>query len=29
VVGPDTPHRVVGGRDVWFCSTGCRDGYAA
>ncbi len=29
VVGPDTPHRVVGGADVWFCSTACRDRYAA
>jgi xanthine dehydrogenase accessory factor len=29
VVGPHTPHRVVGGVDVWFCSTGCRDRHAA
>lgn len=29
VVGPDTPHQVVGGRDIWFCSTACRDRYAA
>lgn len=29
VVGPDTPHRTAGGADVWFCSPGCRDRYAA
>lgn len=29
VVGPQTPHLGVGGSDVWFCSTACRDGYAA
>ncbi|MGH9170685.1 MAG: XdhC family protein [Acidimicrobiales bacterium] len=29
VVGPDTPHRLVGGAEVWFCSPGCRDRYAA
>jgi xanthine dehydrogenase accessory factor len=28
VVGPDTPHLVVDGADVWFCGTGCRDRYA-
>ncbi len=29
VVGPDTPHSVVAGTDVWFCSPSCRDHYAA
>ena len=29
VVRPDTPHRAVDGADVWFCSTACRDAYAA
>lgn len=29
VVRPDTPHRAVDGVDVWFCSTACRDAYAA
>jgi xanthine dehydrogenase accessory factor len=29
VVRPDTPHRAVDGTDVWFCSTACRDAYAA
>lgn len=29
VVRPDTPHRVVAGKDLWFCCTGCRDQYAA
>jgi xanthine dehydrogenase accessory factor len=29
VVGPHTPHRLVEGADVWFCSAGCRDRYAA
>nr|WP_246401525.1 XdhC family protein [Jiangella mangrovi] len=29
VVGPDTPHLVVDGEDVWFCGPGCRDRYAA
>ena len=28
-VGPHTPHRLVEGADVWFCSAGCRDRYAA
>ncbi|WP_083458982.1 XdhC family protein [Jiangella muralis] len=28
VVGPDTPHLVVDGEDVWFCGPGCRDRYA-
>ncbi|WP_198663603.1 XdhC family protein [Jiangella endophytica] len=28
VVGPDTPHLVVDGADVWFCGPGCRDTYA-
>lgn len=23
-VGPDTPHAVVDGADVWFCADGCR-----
>ena len=27
VVGPDTPHAVVGGQDFWFCRPGCRDTY--
>jgi xanthine dehydrogenase accessory factor len=27
--GPDTPHLIVDGRDVWFCGTGCRDHYAS
>lgn len=27
-VGPDTPHLVVDGADVWFCGPGCRDRYA-
>ena len=26
--GPDTPHLTVDGREVWFCSSGCRDTYA-
>jgi xanthine dehydrogenase accessory factor len=29
VVGPETPHAVVAGNDVWFCCPGCRDRYAA
>jgi xanthine dehydrogenase accessory factor len=29
VVGPDTPHRQVEGRELWFCSSGCRDRGAA
>ena len=29
VVGPDTPHRSVDGSEVWFCSSGCRDRFAA
>lgn len=29
VVGPGTPHRQVEGQEIWFCSTACRDGYAA
>lgn len=29
VVGPDSPRLVVDGEDHWFCSTGCRDAYAA
>ncbi|MEV5410019.1 XdhC family protein [Thermopolyspora sp. NPDC052614] len=28
-VTPQTPHLLVGGEDVWFCGTGCRDRYAA
>lgn len=28
VVGPDTPHLVIDGADVWFCGPGCRDAYA-
>lgn len=27
-VVPDTPHLAVGGADVWFCCTHCRDVYA-
>jgi xanthine dehydrogenase accessory factor len=29
VIGPDTPHLLVDGEDLWFCSAGCRDRYAA
>jgi xanthine dehydrogenase accessory factor len=29
VVGPDTPHAVVDGADVWFCGPGCRDHHVA
>jgi xanthine dehydrogenase accessory factor len=29
VVGPETPHRTVGDREVWFCSPSCRDRFAA
>jgi xanthine dehydrogenase accessory factor len=29
VAGPGTPSLVVGGETFWFCSTGCRDAYAA
>jgi xanthine dehydrogenase accessory factor len=29
VIGPDTPHAVVGGQDFWFCRPGCRDTYLA
>lgn len=29
VVRADTPHRTVDGVNVWFCSSACRDGYAA
>ena len=29
VVGPHTTYLLVEGVDVWFCSTGCRDSYAA
>ena len=29
VVGPDTPHRSVDGSEVFFCSSGCRDRFAA
>lgn len=29
LVLPDTPHVAIGGTDFWFCSTGCRDRYAA
>ncbi len=25
VVGPETPHRTVGGVERWYCSTECRD----
>ncbi len=28
-VGADTPHLRVDGEDLWFCSAGCRDRYAA
>ncbi|MGW1208159.1 XdhC family protein [Streptomyces sp. NPDC002499] len=26
---PDTPHLTVGGADLWFCGTHCRDRYAS
>ncbi|MGH9085694.1 MAG: XdhC family protein [Acidimicrobiales bacterium] len=29
VIGPDTPHLAVDGREHWFCGTGCRDRFAA
>jgi xanthine dehydrogenase accessory factor len=29
VIGPDTPKLEIGGETYWFCSTGCRDAYAA
>jgi xanthine dehydrogenase accessory factor len=28
-IGPDTPKLEIGGETYWFCSTGCRDAYAA
>lgn len=28
VIGPDTPHLTVEGREHWFCCTGCRDSFA-
>lgn len=28
-VGPHTPHRLVEGREVWFCSSSCADRYVA
>lgn len=28
-VGPDTPHLLLDGEDVWFCGPGCRDAFAA
>ncbi len=27
--GPDTPHLLFDGKDVWFCGPGCRGAYAA
>ena len=27
VIGPETPHAVVDGADVWFCRPGCRDTF--
>jgi xanthine dehydrogenase accessory factor len=29
VIGPDTPHGVVGGADFWFCCPGCLKKYTA
>lgn len=29
VIGPDTPHLTLDGREHWFCGTGCRDRFAA
>ena len=29
VIGPETPHLRVGGEDHWFCSSACRDRFAA
>lgn len=29
VIGPDTPHAVVGGEEFWFCCPGCRDRHVA
>ena len=28
-IGADTPHLRIDGEDLWFCSAGCRDRYAA
>lgn len=28
-VSAQTPHRLVGGRETWFCSTGCAESYLA
>ena len=28
VIGPDTPHLTVDGREHWFCGAGCRDRFA-
>ncbi len=28
VVGPETAHLLVDGRDLWFCGAGCRDSHA-
>jgi xanthine dehydrogenase accessory factor len=28
-IAADTPHLQLAGQDHWFCSTGCRDRYAA
>lgn len=28
-VGPDTPHLLLDGEEVWFCGPGCRDAHAA
>lgn len=29
LVGPDTPHAVVGGQDYWFCRTACLETFTA
>jgi xanthine dehydrogenase accessory factor len=29
IVGPETPHAVVDGEDVWFCGPGCRDHHVS
>lgn len=29
MVGPDTPHLTIGDVDYWFCSSGCRNSFAA
>jgi xanthine dehydrogenase accessory factor len=29
LIGPDTPHALVGGQDHWFCSAGCLASFTA